>query len=56
MLTQIRTKKGIKIFGEIAVVSMFKDSKYTKKGNMLGKPVFGPIDYETLLKNNYEKH
>ena len=48
MFTQMNAKKGIKLFGERAVAAMFKEYKQLDKGPMPGKPVFGPISYESL--------
>ena len=50
MFTQMNAKKGIKLFGERAVAAMFKEYKQLDKGPMPGKPVFGPISYNSLSR------
>ena len=46
----MNAKKGIKLFGEKAVVAMFKEYKQLDKGPMAGKSVFGSISYDSLSK------
>ena len=50
MFTQMNAKKGIKLFGERAVASMFKEHEQLDKGPMPGKSVFRPISYESLTR------
>ena len=55
MFTQLSTKASIKKFGDKAVVDMVKGYRQIYKGAMEGKPVFAPIDPDTLwtIVNRY---
>ena len=55
MLSQMSTKIGIKLFGEIEVASMFKEIKHMGKCPMLDKPVFGPVDCGLLSQKDLKE-
>ena len=54
MFTQISAKKGMKQFGERAVVDMFKEYQQLNDGAMAGNTVFGTINNE-VLSSEYRK-
>ena len=43
MFTQTNAKKGIRIFGERAIIAMFKEYKQLDDGPVTGKPVILPL-------------
>jgi len=55
MLTQMSAKEGIKRFGERAIVAMIKEYEQMDKAPMPGKPVFCPVSYESLTKEEIMK-
>ena len=55
MFTQMNAKKGIKLFGEREIASMFKGYKRLADGHMLGKLVVEPFNPDVLNPLNKKK-
>ena len=55
--SQTSVKTGIKMFGEIAIAAMFKESKQSNEGAVQGnhKPVGGPQDASELSSEDKRK-
>ena len=55
MFTQMSAHKGIKLFGERAVVAMMKELKQLNDGVLPGNPVIQPIPFEQLSQKDKEE-
>ena len=54
LFTQTNAEKRIRLFGERAVAAIYKEYKQLNEGAVPEKPVFGPIDSDTLTSEHLE--